>query len=279
MSLLFNRTIKVELISSGDTVDTAETIDTPLQGRKPLIKVKGKMFGITEIQEIELRVTNLYTKKLFSDYQGVKITAGYKNGEKAEVYGSIMNAYIENAPPDSTTVFEILLGNLNKWSNVWVTRTFDSGTDVKNIFEFFAKELDLKLDWCLTKTLTTASVINLNCLAQDAIFKLKKAYPNLVVRPDYKTLNVCDELEGSQRTYKLDYIKSAKKDAAGFTIVSLWNPAIRPMDTVELNPIYFKQAFGGQNVAGTQFNVISIDFEMDTKSTNNMSLVTVESGV
>jgi hypothetical protein len=275
MSYLFDKTIKVELIYSGDSSDISETIDTPLTGRKPLISVKGKMTGGTFIQGIELRLTNLYTSKLYSDYKAVKITAGYSQGEKAEIYGSILNAYRENPPPDSVTVFEILTGDLNKWSNVWITRSFDKGTTVQSLFSEFSNLLGISLNWQIKNVLVLNAVVNFNCLVQDAVFKLKTAFPNLVVRPDYKELNVCDEKEGSQRVFNIDYVKSAKKDAAGFTIISVWNPAIRPMDTVVLNPLYFKQSFGGQNVSGSNYTVISIDFEMDTRDTNNMNLISV----
>jgi hypothetical protein len=289
LKLLFDKVIKVELISTSNvnitgtiglqnelTTSTKDTIQTPKTGRKPLISVRGTMSGKTEMQNIELRMTNLYTSKPLSDYKALKVTAGYKDGNQAEVYGTIMNAYVENPPPDSVTVFEVITGDLQKWSTAWINKTYDKNTKVESIFRDMAKILGVDLIWKIKTESVTAIPINFNSLVQDSIFKMKKSFPNFVVRPDYKGLHVSDEKEGTGVTHKLNYVKSAKKDAAGFVIVAPWNPAIRPMDIVELDPQYYKQSFGGQNITNNKFVVITLDFEFDTMSNNSMNIRTTE---
>lgn len=277
MSDLFDKIIKIEFFSDADSSTISkETIQTPDSGRKPFISLKGQLHARTEINTIEIRVNNLYLSKEVSEYKSIKITAGYKEGNQAEIFGKIKQSYVETPPPDSITVFELQLGDLKIWSETWVTKNYDTGESVRSIFLTLSDLLELDLNYNVEEELILKNPLNFNCLVQDAIFKLKNSFPNLVVFPTFKYLNVCDENAGSTKTFELDYITSAKKNAAGFIIIALWNPEILPRDIVKLNPLYFKQAYGGQNVSGSEFVVITIDFEFDTFNTNRMNLVTVE---
>ena len=68
---------------------------------------------------------------------------------------------------------------------------------------------------------------------------------------------------------------TARKDASGYNVKALWVPTIRPGDTVDIDLRYFRQTFGGAQVAfGNLFNVLKVEFEFDTiEPINNMRLV------
>ena len=280
-SNMFDKVAKVEFIIStffgdlNDTFDETVTIFTPQTGRKQDIHIKGMMTGSTQVQGFELRLKNFYTDKLLSDFKALKITAGYKNGNQAVIYGSILNAYVETPPPDSISVFQVLNGDLQIWSTAWLYQTYQPSTTAQSIFQNIATALGVNLNWKVKTMLVTQNTMDFNCLCQDAIDKIKKAFPTLVVRIDYKELTIFEQLSGTGVIFLLDYIKSAKKDSSGFTLSTIWNPAIRPGDVVQANPLYYKQDFGGQNISNVKFQVITHSFEFDTINTNDATLTSV----
>lgn len=282
---LFDKIITVDFIigeqkgnpSTGNTTDTfdiSERVQTPMTGRKQMISIQGSFWGSGTITNGVLKITNFYTSKPLSDYKAVRVTAGYKNGNQATIYGTIQNSYIENPPPDSITTFELLQGNLLEWSTFWFNRSYQKGDMMQHVFQDLATTLNLNLNWYVKTQFLLDRNVDFNCLCQDVIlFKLKKSTPSLVVRIEYNQMYVYEDNIGTGIIYNLDYINSAKKDAAGFNITAPWNPAIRPGDIVKLNPLYYKQSFGGQNIATNEFLVSYITFNFDTNKTNQMNLI------
>lgn len=280
---LFDKIIKIELFSelpSKDGNATSEYLDNsiscPETGRKPLISLKGQFITSTEVKSIELRITNLYSEKSFADYKFLRITAGYKNKLQSVISGEIFNAYIETPPPDSVTVFEVLIASLSDWTTAYISKNFEKNISLRTLLTECCNLLGLKLNYYLNQEYIVPVAVNFHGLVKDALRKIKEFYPQLILRPEGDILYVYHENEGTGIIHNLDFITSAKKDAAGFTIIAPWLPILRPGDSVKLNPKYYKQSYGGQNVSGTDFQTITIDFDFDTDKKNTMTLVTVE---
>jgi hypothetical protein len=281
---LFDKMITVDFIigeqkgepNSGagenETYDVAERIQTSSTGRKQMMGISGQLNPGGTIANAVLKITNFYTSRPLSDYKLVQVTAGYKNGNQATIKGTIQNSYVENSPPDSVTTFELLLGNILEWSTFWFNKSYEAYTTAQSIFSDIASTLNLNLNYYVDMPLQILAPLDFNMLCQDAILlKLKNIFPTLVIRIEYGDMYVYDDNKGTGILWKLDYIKSAKKDAAGFTIIAPWNPAIKPGDSVQLNPLYFKQSFGGQNIANNLFVINVITFNFDTDKTNEMN--------
>jgi hypothetical protein len=268
---LFDKIINVELAGSGGS----DKIECPEEGRKPMISLKGKFVQADIIQEIELRLTNFYPKKSLSDYTNVRITAGYKNNLQTKIEGIIMNSYQETPPPDGITTFEIITGDLVKFTTETINKNYSANTSLSTILDDVAKALGLTLKSNL-KNVNVPVAYSFNGLAKDLLHKIKINFPTVVIRPEGSMLYVFDESDGTGIIHNLEYIKNAKKDASGFTITCPWFPAIKPGDSVMANPKYYKASYGSSGITGGKFLVITVDFEFDTcGEVNTMNILTV----
>jgi hypothetical protein len=267
---LFDKIINVELAGSGGS----DKVECPDKGRKPAISIKGKFVQADIIQEIELRMTNFYPKKSLSDYTNLRITAGYKNNLQTKIEGVILNSYQESPPPDGVTVFEIITGDLVKFTTETINKNYSANTSLSTILQDVADSLGLTLKSNI-RNVTVPVAYQFNGLAKDLLHKIKTNFPTVVIRPEGTMLYVFDEADGTGVVHNLEYIKNAKKDGFGFTITCPWNPAIKPGDNVMANPKYYKASIGSSGITGGQFYVVSVDFEFDTcGEINTMNILT-----
>ena len=270
---------------------TVASIVTPETGRKQTIRLKGGMVGQDMLQQLEIEVTNFTTDVPLSDYRTVLVEAGYKGAMWAAFSGEIVNSFRESPGPDGVTTFQMTVGNFTDWMTKTLTAVYSAGVPLRTVLNDVAQKLGLTLKYLAAESLTMPVGISHNGLAKDLIVKLRSVFSNrytthgdfdgLVVRPDGPNLIAYQGDKGTGTIYELQYISAADRNAAGFDIQAPWIPAIRPGDTVKIDPKYFRQELGAPGTLGSPagggnlFQVIYIDFEFDTEDVNQMTLTTV----
>lgn len=298
---LFDKFIDVSFFTDSNSAGTFERgeivnaqgtddIITPKTGRKPQIAVSGMLFGNNNIQNIELRITNFYTSKSLTDYKTVKIKAGYKNGQHAAFEGEIFSSYVDKPPPDSETVFNVMIGSAGAYFNQNVNDNYTSkGMTLSTMLSSIANRMgtyggqQISVKYLPESFQATVSSYQLPCdfsfnaPVADCIKKIENAFQNKIrVRPEGNVLYIYDPKQGTGVTHQIDYIVSARNDIGIFTIVAPWIPKVRPGDKIQANPQYFYQQQGGQFIGTNIFQVAMVEFNFDTcEDTNQMSLVCI----
>jgi hypothetical protein len=292
---LFDKVINLTLYKADGTSDQ---ILTPapefLQGRKPTIRLKGRLVSQDTLLQVELRVTNLYIKSPLSDYKKVDVQAGYRSAPLVAFSGSILVAYQELPGPDGVTMFQLLLGDLSIWRDTFFNGTFAAGQMLSDACREIVTLLStatfqMKLEYNVTPDVPLKVDIPFTGFAKDLLHEFKNNFAEN--DPDTgedigiqfallgDTLYVYRSNAGlvDSLIYRLDFISHAKHNSAGFEIIAPWIPALRPGHLIWIDPKYFRQDFGGSQVAiGNQYRIYMIDFSFcTTDSENTMTLLTV----
>jgi hypothetical protein len=292
---LFDKIINVYLRRSDGK--TAEIL-CPKVGRKPTIRLSGEMVCNTLLHQLELRITNLVTDVPLSDYTHapdkppgsggyVEIEAGYAGSLRTMMHGEVMNAFQETPGPDGVATFQCFVGSFTDWTTRTMTASFEEFTPVSVVMGGIASALGLSLIYHADPNLRIKCPISHNGLAKDLIQTVTDMFrgggqygdwSGLMVRPDGNSLIVTNKDIGTGLIYRLDYVSMVNHQAGGFSIQAPWIPSIRPADSVQIDPKFFRQDFGGQVVkAGNTFRVLTITFDFcTTDSTNMMTLQTVD---
>jgi len=290
----FDKVINVSLhrYAELDSVGRAESrtnvvqIFTPDSGRKPTIRVSGQFVSQDLIQQVELRVTNFRTDEPLDRYFYATIEAGYAGGKSTAFRGKIVNSYQEQPGPDSVTVFQILVGDPDTWLTSTLSITWQAGVALDVVLNDIAKALDMKVENYATADFTLPVAISHNGLAKELLPKLRRVFAarsaddvftGIVIQPWNNRLVCFQADQGTTLVYELDYITHAMHNAAGFDIQAPWIPMLRPGDWVRIDPRFFRQDFGGAQVAhGNLFQVYLIAFDFCTTDANNsMTLKTI----
>lgn len=270
--ILFDKQLKVEL-----TTDSGATavIDTPLTGRKPSMTIQGRLLPSAVVTNFSLRIVNFFSYVPLDSYKFITIYAGYKNDLEVVCTGEIMFSYQETPGPDGVTVFEILLGFTDKVYKADVNISKAPGTLLSDVLKDVATELGVTLINYTPKTTKIPTSFNCTQKAINSVDKLREMFPNLVLRLDGNRLIAYVEGIGTGVVHTIPYIKSARKDASGYNVIAPWIPSIRPGDVVDIDLKFFRQSYGGAQVAfGRLFSVLTIDFLFSTvESANEMKLL------
>lgn len=274
-----------------------KSIITPDGGRKPTIRLSGRWISSELIQRMEIRVTNLLVDEPLSDFGTaenpgfVSIEAGYKNSLSTTIKGKINNSFQEQPGPDGITCFEMLVGNYTDWTQRTIKRNYLKGALLIDCLQDICSVLNISLQYSpnLSPSLSLPHGVNFNGLAKDLLNVLTQMFYSydptamrlngLRLAPIGSDLLAFPADTGTGTVYQLDYVSHASHVARGFDIQAPWIPTIRPMDTVRVNPSYFRQDLGGSLVSlGNLFVVFMIQFEFCTDDdTNMMTLMTVGS--
>jgi hypothetical protein len=285
-----------KLINVNLTRDDGSTafIRCPPTGRKPTIRLNGTILSTEQLQSIVLRITNFVSDVPLSEYAprwddpkggSAVIEAGYAGDMKVAFEGEITNSYQETPGPDGVTSFEVMVGYLSKWATIIGRFRYDLGTPLIDVLRDAAEKLDLKLLYYADPTLTLPARVDHYGLVKELFVTLKKMFAEpkpwgdwsgLTIRPDGGTLVVSNKDIGTGIVYKLNYVSMVNRSAIGFSVQAPWVPSIRVDDSIELDPAYFAQTFGGaQAQPGTTFRIYRIEFDFcTTDSTNMMTLLT-----
>lgn len=281
---LFDKQINVTLRRLDGTQAVIRS-DSP--GRKPTIRISGRWVAQDLLQQVEIRMTNLRTDVPLSSYNSATIEAGYSGALDAAIQGQIINSYQEIPGPDGVTVFQMLIGNFDDWTRAVVSGTWESGTPLIDILQTVCQALGVNLKYQADPSLRVfSSGISWNGLAKNLLEKLRQmfsftaedgTFTGLMIMPFGSDLVVWNAVVGTGIIHVMNYVSHVKHVASGFDIQGPWIPSIKPGDTVQIDPKFFQQDFGGSLVAaGTLFQVYMTEFEFcTTDDTNTMTLLTV----
>lgn len=292
---LFDKIVNVSLFRSDGKVARIICPDT---GRKPTIRLSGDMVSNDVISQVELRITNFVTDVPLSEYTHkagaplgsggrAVIEAGYKGTLMLAFEGEIINGFQESPGPDGVAAFQMLVGYFTDWTTRTLNAWYEAGTPVSSVLSDVASKLGMSLLYYADPSLVIPPPgMGINGLAKEAIAKLKKMFgqyrpdgdwSGLSIRPDGATLIATSKDLGTGITYVLNYVSLVNHNAAGFNVQAPWVPSIRPGDSIQIDPMYFRQDFGGALVSsGNTFRVLRVTFDFcTTDNTGMMTLVTV----
>ena len=289
---LLDKVINLTLYKADGSFDQILTPPpAQLEGRKPTIRIKGKLVTQDTLLQVEIRVTNLYVNSPLSSYKHVDVEAGYASAKLFAFGGDILVAYQELPGPDGVTVFQMLLGSLSAWRTETFSGSYTAGQMLSSVLSDIAGRLGLTLQNNVPDQPIPIN-IQFNGLTKDLLHHVKTLFTKY--DPDTgedQSVQICpygDKLicylshlgitEGI--IYRLDFITHAKHNSAGFEIMAPWIAGLVPGGIILIDPKYFRQDFGGSQIAiGNKYRIFLIDFDFcTTDSTNMMDLLTVGAG-
>jgi len=286
---LWDKVIDVTLVTADGETDF---ITTPApgdgQGRKPTIRLKGKLIPQNTLLQVELRITNLYLARPLSDYKTVKVQAGYRKTLQVGFTGSILVAFQELPGPDGVTCFQLLLGNLDTWTNAIFGGVESAGTMLSTVCQDIADGLGLTLVYNISPDIALPEDIQFNGMMKDMIPHVEALFETYDENHNFTGVRICPynnlllvyhaNLGMTQSQFvRLDYIALAKHTSAGYEIQAPWVPGLASGNIIIVDPKYFRQSFGGSQVkSGNTFRILMLEFDFCTSdATNYMSLVSI----
>ena len=288
---LFDRVINFKLIKANGQY--TEVI-CPKTGPKPTITLSGSYAG-NIIYDATLKVMNLYTPSPLlgidgSTYKYIEITVGYQDQLLAPISGQIFTAYQEKPAPDSTVVFQFIVGWFDQWMTTPFNHYYTTGTPISTILNAAVAAANVNLHAGASKVSVhsylqdsdvTSCPYDFSTSLADAMYYLGRS-EGIVVMPETKfTLAAryigLKQSPSTTPPIELLFYNDVKKNAAGYTITAPFDPRVRPGDFIRILPKYFSSDFGGTLVKfGYTFYVLNVSFEFSTVGdTNRMILVTV----
>jgi hypothetical protein len=187
--------------------------------------------------------------------------------------GVIQYAYQETPGPDGVTAFLFFpTFKINEWVNSSFTKpSYPADTPIIQIFQDIATTLEVALDAKFDPSRTVGPAgFNASGALKDVALRLASS-SGLMFRLEADKLIVFDK-GGTGIVHGINVLSSPpRNDAAGWSLVAPWDPAIRPGDEVWFDPAYARSTFGGYLISkSAQFIVISIELEFSTVSPENM---------
>lgn len=266
----FNKIIDIEFYSDSSVLK----ISCPKVGRKPTISISGTVLPSDNINNFEIKITNLYISNI-QQFNKFKVSAGYESEKATVIEGSIWNCYIESPAPDQVTVFSCVMGNIENWISKTVDLKFDEGESLTNILNKLSSALEFGnpiIAQDVNETLK--SPLNETGLAKDVFQKLKASFPDVTITVDSNRFKAFKG-QGTGKVYILDYVNAPPQFQANTVSVSaLWLPALRCGDHFKLKTNYFKKDMTTKvESMKSKFEVISLQFEFSTTGPENQMLI------
>lgn len=255
----------------------AEYIKTPPTGQKPCIDISGHSLPGNGIQDLEVRIKNLYLGRDICDYRRVVLKAGYVEGPQATFDGSILTAYQESPGPESTIFLQMKIGNMVDWLNNTVTANYKAFTPLVSVLGDVCKAVGCKLNACFPASLMSKAPIHMNGMAKNALEEICITY-QLLWRSDGDTVSIFPKTGYTDKIYVIDYVSSPPQKAGnGWIFSAPWYPALRFGDVVKMNPKYFQATYGNAQISNSVLQkVTSLDFKFSTVgSENSMNVRTI----
>jgi len=265
-------------------------IGNGVTGRKPTIRIKGSLVSQDTLTQVELRITNLYVSQPLSSYKYMRVEAGYRGNMQTFFQGQIKLAYQELPGPDSVTLFQLFLGNVDSWLNTTFSGSYSAGTPLSSVLADIAQRFGgLTVQNSASPSLAMKALLPHTGFLKDILPLIKDMFASWNPVDQTKTgielfiygnnLVCCSSNQGNtaRPITVLDFITHAKHTGAGYEIQAPWIPALIPQDLVYINPKYFRQDFGGSLITapGNTYQIYSIDFDFcTTDQTNTMTLLT-----
>lgn len=285
-NLNLNKIIDIDFITENGIVDKTAQIKTPAKGRKPSIEITGQLVPNDSSHLISVIIKNLYMDLTRQKYQRVKISAGYENGQKIALDGTIVYMYQASPGPESDVVIQLMPFVYKPWVETQVDLNFEAGYTLKNVLE----ELSLKIGYNMPDIqkgldATINAPFIFSGAAKDAAAKIREhysgIYPDLTIQAtDTKIKAYIFGQDTSRKKYRINYLKAPPQLVGGgssgvaATITAAWQPEIRPGDKVIVNTSFYSTTsmlFNTQQEMTILVN--TIDFHFDTTGSANQMVI------
>ena len=269
----FNKLINITLKSDSD----AFTIKTPKKGRKPNISISGELSTKTQINQLEIKITNLYTSKDLTDYKTVVIEAGYESQMSTVITGTITSVFTSKPGPDKETTILCSTSNLTDWLGATVNFKIAEGTSLQSIAEQLSTALGFEPPYVSAelkdKTLPAPAMVN--GLARTMVNNLKILIPNMnVIVNSNRLFFLTEKTDELSVTHTLKFLTQAPQySGANINICAPWIPSIKPGDLVKFPTTFYSV---GQNITQeviyNTMNVSTVQFSFGTYGENEMTV-------
>lgn len=276
----FNRII--DLTFFDDVGNAVYTIKCPRKGRKPNIQITGTLTPDCTLNNLEIKIKNLYLDLTNKQFTTVSVRAGYESNN-VEFKADIYYMYRENPGPESVTNIKCLTGNVSDYLTGSINKNYPAGymlttvlTDINDILGFtgsprFSDDV---------KAMSSKCKLLLNCDIKSAIEKIKTAFPNLLMRID-KNGMYCYSLDDgiTFATHRIPFLSTPPQlindgtdgaDAATTTatLTAPWDPAIACGDIVECPVKFYRSKLAGTSMSDNsktlKLQTVTIQFQFAT---------------
>jgi len=261
MNQIFDKSIELHFFDSVNSATPIDSIVIPDTGYKPNITLSATFHPSDVMNEVEIRIVNYYPSVPLSSYKWMTITAGYKhNYDSATLSGQVKVAYQESPSPDGVTFISMLVGHaedvLNRDVNISIPGTSQGATSDDILNGLITQMSSTGTQW----KLVNSSILDKKALYPvgfnfqgkpiDCLNKIKDRWKiaylidgiNLIIYTPNKGRTGEDAIQ-------INWLSSPPMaTASGITFVAPWNPKIRPGMVIQIDPLYFRQTFGGAQI-------------------------------
>ena len=274
--------------SDGSLPGATDEIIIPPTGIKPNINLSATFNPSDVMSELQIRLVNYYPSAPLSSYRWMTVQAGYKhNPDTAVISGQVMVAYNESPAPDGVTFISMLVGQVDDVLNREVSLSIppQGGQTTDTILNGVISALG--------STGTTWHLVNnssLKAIPLDGAgfnFVGKAINCMNVIKDRWKiayliegtNLIIYDPNAGrtSEEVIVINYLSSPPMaNAAGISFVAPWNPKLRPGMVIQINPLFFRQTFGGAQISYQKDGLMicqTIDLQFNTVTNQNQMTV------
>lgn len=273
----YNRLIDVELFGESGGF----SIKTPEHGRKPSIDIEGTLTGQDSLSGFTIRIKNFYTTQNISDFQTVRIKAGYQGNKSVAFEGSITAIYNEGPGPDRVTVICCAAGNFKEWMDTVVDIHLQEGWTLQDAAKELTESLGfLQADVSPEITGQIPAAWDFTGGAKDALHQMRSYFPGVSVTVMNNRI-VAVQAGKYRKTVTLSHLCTIPNISGnGVSIVAPWNPQLQPNDLVEFPANYYSTnvtaALSDGIKAGKKQRMVaeSIAFSFGTTGTENQMVVT-----
>lgn len=255
-------------------------IDCPTTGRKPYIEISGQLFPNGIVMAFDVRLKNLYSSQVLTDYHKIEVTAGYEGQQSVAFSGSVTNVYTESPGPDRVTVIQCTTSYFSDWINKTCDFFLDTGFTLSDALEKLTSAAGYDQP-VIDKTITETSKAPFYAgpYIHDAIKELNALFPDVYISVNDNKFTA--KKKGTVlKTFILTHLSCTPAiSAEGVTITAPWEPQVRPGDHLRFNAQYRTTSNLGDigNAAKVDntltIEVLSIRFQFSTCGNSNQMIV------
>lgn len=260
MNQLFDKSIEINFYTEmgGPVVDK---IAIPETGLKPNITLSATFHPSDVVNSVDVRIVNYYPSTPLSNYKWMTITAGYKHGQdSATLSGQVKVAYNESPSPDGVTFISMLVGQVDDLLNrdVSINAPGGLGLTSQTVFDALISSLSSNgTTWALVNSSTVQGLpldnagFSFQGKAIDCLNKIKDRWKiGYIIEGTNLIFYNPDKGRTGEDAIQINYLSSPPiANASGITFVAPWNVKLRPGMVVQINPLYFRQTFGGAQIS------------------------------
>jgi len=285
MNQLFDKVIDIKFYTSQLDLNPVDSITAPDTGLKPNITLSATFHPSDVVGNLEIRIVNYYPSVPLSLYKWMTVTAGYSHSQdKATISGQVKVAYLESPSPDGVTFISMIVGNLLDLQNRDYDQQFPAGAGLStdNVINSVVSALSSTGNpWTLvnngfdTQPLDNAG-FHYTGKVIGALNSIKDRW-KIAYLVEGSTLIFFQPNQGrtNEDIIYINYLSGPPQaTASGITFTAPWNPKLRPGMIVQIDPVYFRQSFGGAQVT-LNSKLITQTVSLQYNTVTNQNTMTV----